>query len=168
MRAIITGAGRALAPVASLGCAAAILVLALLLAGRPLGIQAMVDRSDSMRPAIAAGDLVVSRIGSPAKVGPGDIVTFTDPERRGRLITHRIVERSRAGASWAFVTRGDANSGSERWKVEASGSVGRYVGRVPRAGYAVAWLSSPLARLGLLGLGGLVLGGLLLRRIWSA
>ncbi|MDP9383695.1 MAG: signal peptidase I [Actinomycetota bacterium] len=164
----VRGAGRVVAPASTLPCAAAVLALLALLAARPLGVQALVDRSDSMQPAIAAGDLVLSRLGPPSRVAQGDIVTFTDPEGTGRLITHRVVSRRRgAGGAWAFVTRGDANSGSEHWTVEATGTVGRYVARVPRAGYAVAWASSPLGRALLLGLAGLALGGLVLHRIWA-
>lgn len=164
----VTGAGRMLAPASTLVCGLAVLALLALLAARPLGVQALVDRSDSMRPAIATGDLVLSRLGPPARVTPGDIVTFTDPEGSGRLITHRVVSRkARADGGWAFVTRGDANTGSESWTVQATGTVGRYLGRVPRAGYAVAWASSPLGRALLLGLGGLALGGLVLHRLWA-
>lgn len=168
MTTAVAGAGKVLAPVASLACVLAVLALLGLLAARPLGVQAMVDRSDSMQPAIAAGDLVLSRLGSPDRVREGDIVTFVDPERGGRLITHRVVGRSRTGTSWAFVTRGDANTGSERWRVGRDGVVGRYVGRLPRAGFVVSELASPLVRVLLLGLGGLALGGLALRRIWAS
>jgi len=168
MSALVTAAGRALAPLATLACALAALALAALLLARPLGVQALVDRSDSMQPAIAAGDLLLSRVGPPAVVGVGDIVTFADPERSGRLITHRVVERRVEADRWAFVTRGDANTGSERWTVARDGSVGRLVLRVPRAGYAIAWLNSPLPRTLLLGFGALGLAALLLRRIWAS
>ena len=169
MGAVLPGAGRVLAPVASFACGLAALILLALLVARPLGVQALVDRSDSMQPAIAAGDLVLTRLGPPRQARVGDVVTFTDPERAGRLLTHRVVERRlRPDGSWGFVTRGDANSGSERWSVTAGGSVGRLVGRIPRAGYVVAWLSTPIVRGLLLGLGGLALGGLLLRRIWAS
>ena len=168
MGAVSAGAGRVLAPVASLACGLAAVTLLALLLARPLGVQALVDRSDSMQPAIAAGDLIFTRLGPPRRAQVGDIVTFSDPEREGRLLTHRVVERRlRPDGSWGFVTRGDANSGTERWSVTAGGSVGRLLGRIPRAGYVVAWMSAPIVRGLLLGLGGLALGGLLLRRIWG-
>jgi len=168
VRMVFTGAGRMLAPASTVACGLALLALLALLAARPLGVQALVDRSDSMQPAIAAGDLVLSRLGPPHRVLPGDIVTFTDPEAGGRLLTHRVVSRRlRPEGGWAFVTRGDANTGSERWTVAETGTVGLYLGRLPRAGFAVAWVSNPLPRALLLGLGGVALGGLVLRRIWS-
>ena len=167
MSALASGSRRALGSLATLACALAALILIALLLARPLGLQTLVDRSDSMQPAIAAGDLLLTRLGPPAAVRTGDVVTFADPGRGGRLITHRVTERRVQGDRWAFVTRGDANTASERWTVAGDGSVGRLVVRVPRAGFAVAWLTSPIPRLLLLGAGGLALAILLLRRIWA-
>lgn len=150
----------------NLACVALVLTLAALGAAKPLGFQVRVDRSDSMLPAIAAGDVVVSRVVAPAQVKRGDIVSFTSPERRGIVVTHRVVSRRREGPNYAFVTKGDANSGVERWKVDAEGRVGRMQLRVPRVGYALAWTGGKHARL-ILVLGcGVVLTGLLARWIW--
>ncbi len=143
MTALASGSRHALGTLATVACALAALTLTGLLLARPLGLQTLVDRSDSMRPAISAGDLLLTRLGPPGAARTGDVVTFADPGRGGRLITHRVTERRAEGDRWAFVTRGDANSGSERWTVARDGRVGRLVLRVPRAGFAVAWLSSP-------------------------
>jgi signal peptidase len=142
-------------------------VLGAILVARATGHAVLIDRSDSMRPAIAAGDLLITRTVSPAQIERNDIVTFTDPDQPGRTITHRVVERHRNGGQYAFVTRGDANTGTERWSVAAAGTVGRLALVMPRAGRPLAALGSPALRLVLITFAGLLLGGTLLRRVWA-
>ena len=121
-----------------------------------------------MQPTLAAGDLVVTKRERASAARGGDIVTFADPSRRGDLVTHRVVEiRSRA-SRLAFVTRGDANTGVERWSIARDGFLGRHVARVPHAGYVVAWLGLPAVRLGFVAVASALLGGLALRRIWAS
>jgi signal peptidase len=142
-------------------------LLAGVLAGKALGYQPLVDRSDSMQPAIAAGDVVIVRAIAPAEASEGDIVTFKDPERNDELLTHRVVSVRSRGDTFAFVTRGDANTGVERWTIPAAGTLGRFVARVPRLGYAIAWLGIPAVRLAFISVAALLLGAAALRRIWS-
>ena len=132
------------------------------------GFRVLVDRSDSMLPAIAAGDVVVVRMVRPADVRPGDVVTFRDPQHDGRLITHRVVAMKSEGSRVAFVTRGDANTGVERWGIERGGALGRLALRIPRVGYAVAWLATPAIRIAAVSGGAVLIGIALLRRIWSS
>lgn len=129
------------------------------------GHRALVDRGDSMAPALRAGDLLISRSVEARGVAVGEIVTFDDPSR-GRSVTHRVVARRQVGSRVAFTTRGDANSGVERWSAESGDRVGRLVSSEPRLGYALGFLVSPLLRLGLTALCALVLCGLTLRWIW--
>jgi signal peptidase len=148
-------------------CVVAVAILFWALASQPLGYRILIDYSDSMRPAIAAGDVLVTKVARPAAVGPGDIVTFQDPYRKGRLLTHRIVSRRRApGTGWSFVTRGDANTGVERWNIRDDGQVGRLTGRVPRAGLALAWLRDGNKRVIALLVSALALTLLLARLVW--
>lgn len=142
-------------------------VLAALVVGRVLGYQAFVVRSDSMQPAFAAGDIILTRHEPASRAKVGEIVTFSDPTRSGALITHRVATVRRQGDRLAFVTKGDANTGAERWRIASDGTVGLYELRVPRAGYAIAGLSTRPARLLLLTAMSLLLGTALLRRIWS-
>lgn len=148
-------------------CAAALTVLLGVALARPLGYRVLVDHSDSMAPAIRTGDLLVAKDVPPRKARVGDVVTFHSPDG-GRLLTHRVIERElQRGDRWAFVTRGDANTGVERWGIDAQGTIGRVSARLPKAGYAVAWLGNPLWCLLLVGGGGLGLAFLLARRIWK-
>lgn len=131
------------------------------------GYRPLVVRSGSMEPGIRTGDLIVTRLSAPAEAEVGDIVTFQDPTRGGDLVTHRVIRRTPTEQGFRFVTRGDANTGVERWSIPREGTLGIHDATVPRAGYVMSWLGSPPARLLALGLGGLLLALTLLRRIWG-
>ncbi len=147
-------------------CLATLAILLAAVLARPLGFRVLVDHSDSMAPAIRTGDLLVAEDIPPREAHVGDVITFHSPGT-GRLLTHRVVSRElQQDGRWSFVTKGDANSGSERWAVSKRGTIGRVAARLPRAGYAVAWLSRPIWAVLLVGGGGLLLAVLLARRIW--
>lgn len=135
--------------------------------GALLGFRALVVRSGSMAPAIQSGDVVVTRLVRPSVVRPGDVVTFRDPSRQGDLVTHRVVQVRPEGDVLAFVTRGDANTGEERWSIPRDGTIGAAAFRVPAAGRVLAWLRMPALRISLLLVSALALAALALRRIWS-
>lgn len=143
-------------------------LLALLVGGRLAGNQVLVERSGSMAPAIAAGDLLLSHPVAATAVRTGDIVSFTDPLRPDVPTTHRVVALRRVSGRVAITTRGDANPAAEQWSVPAGGDVRRVALRVPRAGFAVAALSGRWTRLILLVGACAGLGVLALRRIWRA
>ena len=143
------------------------LVLVVVLAGLLAGLRPFVVRSGSMAPAIATGDVVVTRPVHPDQVGPGDIVTFRDPSRSDSLVTHRVVEVDRVGDQYSFVTKGDANTGAEEWSVAAGGTVGARVVVIPKAGYLMAKLADPAVRMGLLVAAALLAAFEALRRIWG-
>jgi signal peptidase I len=113
---------------------------------RAFGLTALVDYTDSMRPAIAAGDVIVDETVPASHLRPGQIASIEDPGAGGRLITHRVVSASTGGARTVIVTRGDANDASERWVLAADAPVKRMVARIPWIGHVVAWLAAPLLR----------------------
>ena len=147
-------------------CVAAFVLLLAVGLGKPLGYKLLVDYSDSMQPAIAAGDVLLTRMEPVANAHVGDIITFQDPQQEGKLLTHRVVSRRLGPTAYGFVTRGDANTGVERWSIAADGRVGRYVARLPRAGYVVAEITRGPRRLLLVLVPGLLLAALLVRQIW--
>jgi signal peptidase len=101
---------------------------------RPLTVM-----SGSMEPTINAGDVIVSRQVSPLDTHPGDVVSFRDPERGGLLVTHRIRSMRRQGDKVRFVTKGDANNSSERWRVGTGDTIGRTLFRLPALGRGLAF-----------------------------
>lgn len=166
--ATTAGWGRRWAGHAALGALLISGTLALGLGASVLaGYRPLIVRSGSMAPSIETGDLVLAKFVRPSEVSVGEVVTFRDPSRSQELVTHRVVAIERQGSSVSFVTKGDANTGVERWSVDAVGTVGRVAFRVPKAGYLVAWVGIPAVRLGLLGVAVVVLGAVALRRIWG-
>lgn len=138
-----------------------VIVAPSLVGGRSLTVM-----SGSMDPALRVGDIVINSKVSPADVRVGDIVTFSDPEGTGKLITHRVRRVRIADGTAHMVTKGDKTNAVERWDVPASGSFGRVEFRVPLLGFLVFWLHGPLARLGLIVIPALLLAGFELWRIW--
>lgn len=142
-------------------------LLAVVVAPMVLGFHTFTVRSGSMTPTIRTGDLIVTRTIAPSAARPGDIVTFHNPEFDGDLTTHRVRSMRADGDQLRFVTRGDANSASESWSVDADGSIGRLSYRVPLVGYALSRIGSEPGRLALVGLPALILLALGLMRIWT-
>ena len=104
--------------------------------------QFAVVMSGSMEPTYSAGDLIVLR---PIRdIHVGDVVAFTTP--RGtpgfppRLL-HRVVEYEQAGAR--LITKGDANSDSDPFKVGVESLLGEATGfKVPFGGHIILFLQS--------------------------
>ena len=136
--------------------------------GRAYGYHTLTVMSGSMQPRLHPGDVVVGRRISAAEARAGDVISFRDPSRSGRVITHRVLRVRLVGTHFKFVTRGDANTGVERWAIPVGGSVGRVSFRIEKLGYALSWLRTPMGRLGFLALPVLLLGGFALRRIWGS
>ncbi len=140
----------------------------LLAAAAPLAIgdRSFTVRSGSMTPAIETGDVLVTEPISPATAKVGDIVTFRDPEGSGKLFSHRVQSIRPGGEDVNFVTRGDANTATERWNVPADGSVGKVVYRIPKIGYALVWTGTIPARIALIAIPAVLLCCTGLARIW--
>jgi signal peptidase I len=129
------------------------------------GYRALTVVSGSMEPTVETGSVVLDKVIAPLEANPGDVVTFPDPTRDGRLVTHRLRSRRVDGALAYMVTKGDANDAVERWTVPVDGRIGRVAYQVPKLGYARALISTRMLRLGLLG-AALAFGALLLLDVW--
>ncbi len=130
------------------------------------GDRSLTVLSGSMEPQLHVGDVVVVEQVPPLEVRVGDIVTFRDPDDASRLITHRVREIDVQGGSVKFVTKGDANTSVENWKITTDGTLGRVRYHVWRLGFLMFWIRSPLGRLGMVVVPALLLGGFELWRIW--
>jgi signal peptidase I len=128
------------------------------------GMHSFTILSGSMTPTIRVGDVVVDRSMAPLDARVGDIVTFNSPGNSARLITHRVIRMRALGDNVSFVTRGDANTGVERWSVPVDGRIGRVVYHLPKIGYAANFVGSKLGRLLFLVLPATLLGIAELRR----
>lgn len=112
----------------------AVLAAALAVTARILDVRLLNVQSGSMRPAIAPGDLIVARPAPATRPGVGDIVTFDDPSRPGRLLTHRVTAVHRDGDRLTYHTRGDANAIDEQWATPSDGVVLTTVAIIPHLG----------------------------------
>ena len=133
-----------------------------------VGYRALVVHSDSMAPALGGGDLIVSELVRATDVAVGDVVSFRDRSRAGRLVTHRVAAVHRRGTRVAFVTRGDANTGTERWATRADDRLGRRALGLAHTGSALTWLTHPVLVVTLIALAALLLARAAIRSIWTA
>jgi len=104
------------------------------------GYNLYLVRSESMRPAINMGDLIItSPLNGPinGEVKPGAIVTY---QRSKQLITHRV--QSIDGT--ALVTKGDAVEDPDSWPVTLSDVKGIYLFKIPLVGYLTSFVQTRL------------------------
>jgi len=130
-----------------------------------IGFRILVVQSGSMAPTIKAGDIIVTKMTTPDEVDVGDIVTFRDDTRANELVSHRVLKVKPKDGRLFFVTRGDANTGVERWSIERTGSLGIVSFQVPKLGYFLR-MPNPAVRMGLIVGAALLLSWWGLSRIW--
>jgi len=133
------------------------------------GYRPAVVYSGSMEPVLHVGSLALVESVPANRLRVGDVVTFGDPYRPGRLVTHRIVEIvERPEGGLAYRTKGDANAARDPWTISLPDRAGRLAFDVPYVGYGLWYAKTREARtLLILLMAALALGGLL-RRIWRA
>jgi signal peptidase len=130
---------------------------------RPLTVM-----SGSMEPTIHTGDVVESRQILPAEARRGDVVSFKDPDRGGLLVTHRVRSITRKGNTFTFVTKGDANNSSERWRVDANDKIGKTMFRIPALGRGLAFAHTRKGMVLLVMIPLLLMGILEIASIWRS
>lgn len=124
----------------TLGALLGVVCIIVAIASLCFGIKPYVVMSGSMSPAIAAGDLVLAKHVSTAEVEVGDVVTV---DVGGDHVTHRVESIEPNGDRVALVLKGDANETADPTPY-AVATADVVVFDVPRAGYVVGWLQSPL------------------------
>ncbi|KQU56573.1 hypothetical protein ASG84_19925 [Rhodococcus sp. Leaf278] len=140
----------------SVGAFAGLICVLLALAAVFFGITPLIFRSGSMAPAIDTGALALSKKTPATEIQVGDIVNVTNAAGNG--ITHRVVEIGAVGTDSAqLILQGDANSDADVETYIVS-EAGRVIYSVPKLGYAVTWLSGPVAVF----IGGILVGVLLM------
>jgi signal peptidase len=120
--------------------------------------------SDSMAPAMHAGDVVIVREVPPSAIGTGDVVTY-DQTGTAVPVTHRVVEVHRQGDQRRFTTKGDANDAPDREPIPASAVEGRVVGVLPLIGHVIRFSRTDVGAVLLLVIPGLLLVGTELRTL---
>ena len=85
----------------------------------------------SMEPEIPERSYVLIKKADPAEISVGDVIMFTSdaPALDGAFNTHRVVEI--VGDGEEFVTKGDANIGTDAYTAKAENVVGVYEKNLP-------------------------------------
>lgn len=125
-------------------CTCIIIIVLLLMASMfPIAgnYKVMVVQSGSMQPTIKTGSVVVSKPQADYRVG--DIISFAAATDRKMTITHRITEIKDKNGQISYVTKGDANNGTDSSDVSRSNVFGRVLFSVPYAGYVVNAAKKP-------------------------
>ena len=131
-----------------------------------VGYKPVAVYSGSMQPTIPVGALALDRAIPARDVRLGDVITFSDPYVKGRLVTHRVIDILQTPRGLAYRTKGDANPGRDPWTIRLSGRVGRLSFSVPVAGYVLYYAHTREVRGALISLAALVLVFAMLRWIW--
>jgi len=100
------------------------------------GWTATTVMSDSMAPAVRAGDIVVTMPLTDPAISLGHVILVDDPDHEGRLRLHRLVDVTADGQ---FTTQGDANASADSSPVKPEDVRGLAVIRVPSLGLPFVW-----------------------------
>lgn len=100
------------------------------------GYGTAVVLTGSMEPVIRQGDMVL--VHKQLDYQTDDIVTY----KENRYITHRIVKKTENG----YITQGEANNTADS-EIGKSQVTGKVVWIIPKAGYVIDFLKSPVGML---------------------
>ncbi len=116
-------------------------------------------RSESMKPAINMGDLmIVGPAGDGDGIKPGVIVTY---ELGKNLITHRVLSVD----GDTLITKGDANEDPDPRPVQLSQVKSRYLFKIPYIGYLNSFVRTRLGWFLVIILPAMVLVGFIVKEI---
>jgi signal peptidase I len=130
------------------------------------GLKPVAVYSGSMEPTLGVGALALDRVVPARDVRVGDVITFTDPYMKNRLVTHRVTKILDTKNGRAYRTKGDANPNRDPWAIRLTGNVGRVSFSVPFAGYVLYYAHTREVRALLISIAALLLLTALLKRIW--
>jgi signal peptidase I len=123
--------------------------------------------SGSMRPTFSPGDVVVVTPEPLRDVRVGQVISYRIPVGDHHVQTHRVMKIVRRGAHPLVRTKGDANNTADPWTARLDGTTAwRVRAVVPKLGWAIYSLRSPLAHRLTVLLAPLLLALLGLLQIW--
>jgi signal peptidase len=119
-------------------------VTGILITGTLTSHQVMIVTGGSMEPTYPLGSAVVLDV-SDRTPAVGDVITFYSTNKI--ITTHRVISlHDRAGGLY-LRTKGDANPGPDHDLVNVNDVMGRPGLSIPRMGYAIDFLTSPVGKL---------------------
>lgn len=120
--------------------------------------------SGSMSPAIKVGSAAITQPVDPHSIEVGDIITYRSP-RNGEMTTHRVVGIE-DNSPLAFQTKGDANEDPDPYTVPSANVEGKVLFDVPLLGYVADFVKTPLGFIIMLGIPGMIIIVLEMRKMW--
>lgn len=107
------------------------------------GYCPLIVLTDSMRPEILSGDLIICKSIKPEDVKEGDVISFFDPEGNGTsVVTHKVIEILNEDGVISFRTQGTNNNTPDATPVPAENLVAKYQFRIPFAGHIAIFLQT--------------------------
>ena len=102
--------------------------------------------SESMKPAINMGDVVVTGRTTPEEIKVGDIITFKQPTDADpdRCVTHRVINITTENNTLYFQTKGDATEDPDMRLTPGEDLIGKVVLSIPYVGYLPHYVKTPL------------------------
>lgn len=123
--------------------------------------------SGSMEPAFAPGDMVVATPEPVGAVRVGQVISYRIPVGDHHVQSHRVIGVLRRNGEVSVRTKGDANATADPWTATLHGdTVWRVRTVLPKLGWIVFWLRSPLVHQLTLFLAPLLLAVLAVLQIW--
>ena len=99
--------------------------------------------TQSMRPNIEPGDIVLDYKYSDDKYKIGDVITFTSSRNNASItITHRIINISQKDGKYYYQTKGDNNNAPDTELVSSNNVIGKVIFVFPKLGYAQQFILS--------------------------
>lgn len=123
-----------------------IVVLFGLLVPIVLGYSLLPVLGGSMEPTIPLGAVVAVKPVTPADIQVRDIITFSDRNNPGTLVTHRVVSLDTQTGRPVIKTKGDANQVEDVWDVPTDQPIQQVQFWIPLAGYVIVYLSGNQAK----------------------
>lgn len=100
--------------------------------------EAFVIVSESMKPEIKVGDIIIIKKNAEGNIKEEDIITF---EKNSEYITHRVKEIKNQDGKTLYITKGDNNQADDVEEVKYSEIKGVKIAQIPYIGLLIIVLS---------------------------
>ena len=103
------------------------------------GYKNFIVLTGSMKPTLNEGDIVFVK--ESKEIQKDDIIAFRE---ENSVITHRVYEIYQEDGKDYYITKGDANSGTDTQLLSSSDIEGKYVFKIPFVGRIILFLQKPV------------------------
>lgn len=105
------------------------------------GYMAYIITTDSMKPSINSGDVIIIEKREENKLKVGDIVTY---KLNGEIITHRIIGFKGTGEDRRYITKGDNNNVLDIQEISYNSIEGVKLIKIPFLGAVIGFLKNKI------------------------